>query len=101
LDNRQIATDRFTPPGVLLPTYYCTCDLCGTIHFSARIHAFIDESALEEFRTMEWSNPYHYLQHPTGSIVLKVRLPDGRNGVVGCPCNGLKMPEEQLLKMTY
>lgn len=76
-----------------------TCELCGRTHFSDEDAGTFEEGEYEALVEKAKKNPDKYIG-PSGDMVSWGTI-DGKQAVIGCPCNGLARYEEFIWRNQY
>jgi len=69
------------------------CELCGRTHFATMESGIYGEGELEELLEKAKNNPEKYIQDPSYDMISWGTI-DGKQAVIGCPCNGLRKYED-------
>lgn len=69
------------------------CELCGRTHFATLETGPFDEGELEDLRAKAKKDPDRYVEDP-GYDSVAWGMVDGKQAVIGCPCNGLRRYED-------
>lgn len=69
------------------------CELCGRTHFATLETAHFDEGELDDLVAKAKKDPDKYVQDPSYDSVPWGTV-DGKQAVIGCPCNGLRRYED-------
>lgn len=69
------------------------CKLCGRTHFATMEANVYDAGELEALRTKAKAEPDKYIEDPSYDSIPWGRI-DGKQAVLGCPCNGLRHYED-------
>lgn len=95
-----MANDSKVPPSEIMEgaitmagSIAITCELCDRTHFASGEPAFFDKGELAELRAKAEKEPEKYLED-AGSDSLSWGRIDGKQAVIGCPCNGLRRYED-------
>lgn len=95
-----MANDSKVPPSEIMEgaitmagSICITCELCDRTHFASGEPDFFDPGELGELREKAAKEPEKYLED-AGSDSLSWGRIDGKQAVIGCPCNGLKRYED-------
>lgn len=72
---------------------HISCELCDRVHFASASPGFFDKGELEELLEKKKAAPDKYIED-TGSDYISYGHIDGKQAVIGCPCNGLTRYEE-------
>jgi hypothetical protein len=69
------------------------CELCGRTHFASATPGYFDEGELEDLLTKKQAEPDKCLEDSGADSILYGHI-DGKQAVLGCPCNGLSKYED-------
>jgi hypothetical protein len=72
------------------------CGFCGRVHFvSGRGHGDYDTGELEKLQAKAKAEPEKYLEESLYDVISTGWI-DGREAVIGCPCNALRRYEDYI-----
>jgi len=77
-----------------------TCELCDRTHFATMEEGTFDRGELEDLRAKAAKEPDKYIEDPSYDSISWGTL-DGRQAVIGCPCNGMAKYEDFIWKNRY
>lgn len=70
-----------------------TCELCKREHFASGSPGYFEEGELEKLQAKAEKDPDKYVEDHSSDDVPWGHI-DGKQAVIGCPCNGLRRYED-------
>lgn len=77
-----------------------TCEFCGRTYFCTWEHGDYEKGELEELRTLAKKEPNKYIEI-TDANAQSWGYIDGKQFVIGCPCNSARKYEDWILEHRY
>lgn len=76
------------------------CELCDRTHFATMEPNVFDEGELKDLREKAKKEPDKYIEDSSYDTVSWGKI-NGKQAVIGCPCNGLKPIEDFIWRSRY